>query len=246
MEQPKTPQKDANKLSNFRHHLHKFTPGSASLPKSVLLDRNVVSRERSSTFSAERLKLGKQRVAKEEASKQLVIRSRQVTSSRSFGKTLTPKQTIKATLKPQKIDRSTPCLTAPKKRNVEEFMQTSLKYGDKIVKIMESSSISPKKPDRPSLSRPDLEKFNLTDAMKQAKANDSRSVYMQVRELHKQLIRRRKSSCGLDSGDCTERSIPCIVSSSCLPTERSVEETAKIKPGPASNRLSRRMKTSFR
>jgi hypothetical protein len=150
-------------------------------------------------------------------------------------------------MKPQKLDRSTPCLTAPKKRNVEEFMQTSLKYGDKIVKIMESSSISPKKDDRPTLSHPTtLEKFNLTDAIKQAKANDSRSVYMQVRELHKQQIRKRKSSSGLDSGNCTERSTPCIVSNSCLPTERSVEETVKIKPGLAQMRLSRRMKTSFR
>lgn len=223
----------------------KLTPSSRVSGRIALLEMNR-SHDRKMSTSVERLKLGTQRLKKEATEikeAKPISNVRQVTASRSLHKYTTP------TDKPRSgpiANKSEPSLGAPKKRDLHRLMQTSMKYGEKIAKIMEASSISPKKSDMPKMNRPDLEEFSLTDAMQKAVLTESRSVYAQVRELQMLQKLRRRNSVEPDSSHSTKRQPESIQCSSGLNTQRSDEYQVESLKAPSSlKRLPRRQKSSI-
>mmetsp|Transcript_28778 Transcript_28778/g.51206 ORF Transcript_28778/g.51206 Transcript_28778/m.51206 type:complete len:257 (+) Transcript_28778:32-802(+) len=246
MEEPKTPSRPKKVNEAFSHQLKKHTPSAKVPGRSVLHDRNR-SHERKASTSTESLRLSAQKLPKETCEFKKLASAKQIKASRNLQKSLTPKDQLKKA-PPQVLSerQHSPSIGAPKKRDLDKFMQTSMKYGEKIAKIMEASSISPKKQDRPKITKPDIEEFNLTDAMQKAILSETKSVYAQVRELCKQQKFKRRNSVGPDSGNTTERPTMYNLSNSGLTTQRSEEEKLDFRRMHHSlKRLSRRMKTSI-
>lgn len=224
--------------------LNKHTPRCKVPDRSVLLDRNR-SHERRVSLSAERLRLESHKSTKCQNEPKTPSKPKQVVAYRNLQKLASPKEQIKkspvAVQKP--VPKRNSPLEAPKKRDLAMYMQTSMKYGENIAKIMQDSSISPKKQDRVQTLKPNLDEFNLADAIQKAKLCESKSLYVQVRELQKQQIYQRKNSINPDSGNTTERLTVYKLSNSGLSTQRAEEE--RVTPSYSAKRLSRRVKTFF-